>query len=159
MQCGPVRHQIATGDLTGGAIARSLEVRETAFAVVDAEAPIHELFRLLVENEERNTLVCDDILDALARGRRCLVLSQWKEHCNLLAEGLLTRGVAPVGRGRLLRAHDDKRSVRVYDYADVRVPVLRAMHNSPARRRTSSWDSASTTRQRPPQLTVPILAA
>ena len=221
MQCGPIRHQIATGERTHGAIARSLDVRETAFAVVDSGAPIHELFRLLVENEERNTLVCDDILDALARGRRCLVLSQWKQHCNLLAEELRTRGVSPVvlegglgkrartalldqiertprskplvvvatgqylgegfdcpqldtlflafpvsfkGRlvqytGRLLRDHDDKTSAHVYDYADIRVPVLRAMHT---RRLTaykqlgfSKHDQAAAS----PQLTVPTLAA
>jgi superfamily II DNA or RNA helicase len=30
--------------------------------------------------------------------------------------------------GRLMRSHEAKTSVRIYDYADVRVPVLRAMH-------------------------------
>jgi len=33
-----------------------------------------------------------------------------------------------------MRAYDRKTSVRVYDYADLRVPVLRAMH---ARRLTT----------------------
>lgn len=27
-----------------------------------------------------------------------------------------------------MRSHEAKTSVRIYDYADVRVPVLRAMH-------------------------------
>ena len=36
--------------------------------------------------------------------------------------------------GRLMRASEGKTSVRVYDYADVRVPVLRSMH---ARRLTT----------------------
>ena len=36
--------------------------------------------------------------------------------------------------GRLMRAHEGKTSVRVYDYADIKVPVLRAMH---ARRLTT----------------------
>jgi superfamily II DNA or RNA helicase len=221
MQGGPIRHQIATGAGSAGRIARILEVRESAFAVVDADAPIQEVFRLLVENEQRNTLVGDDILDALAQGRRCLVLSQWKEHCNLLAAGLQNRGVSPIvlegglgkraraalldeiertprsqplvvvatgqylgegfdcpqldtlflafpisfkGRlvqytGRLLRTHHDKTRVFVYDYADVRVPVLRAMHT----RRLGTYkqlgfnkrDEAASS----PQLTVPILAA
>jgi superfamily II DNA or RNA helicase len=138
------------------------------------------------------------------------VLSQWKEHCNLLAEGLRSRGFAPVvlegglGKraraalldtiertplseplvvvatgqylgegfdcpqldtlflaytGRLLRAHDNKVSVCVYDYADVRVPVLRAMHT----RRLATYkqlgfsenDQTAASRQ----LAVPILAA
>ena len=30
--------------------------------------------------------------------------------------------------GRLMRTHDGKTGVRIYDYADVHVPVLRAMH-------------------------------
>ena len=30
--------------------------------------------------------------------------------------------------GRLMRASETKTSIRVYDYADTRVPVLRAMH-------------------------------
>jgi superfamily II DNA or RNA helicase len=176
---------------------------------------------LLVENEERNTLVCDDILDALGHGRRCLVLSQWKEHCNLLASRLRSLGVSPIvlegglgkrartallgeiartplseplvvvatgqylgegfdcpqldalflafpvsfkGRlvqytGRLLRADDHKTSVCVYDYADIRVPVLRAMH---ARRLTTYKQlrfSENVQAANSPQLTVPILAA
>jgi superfamily II DNA or RNA helicase len=222
MQCGPIRHQIATREGPAGEIDRHLAVRETRFAVAGAgETPIQELFRLLVENEERNTLVCDDVLDALAQGSRCLVLSQWKAHCNLLAAELRSRDVSPVvlegglgkrartarlgeiertpiseplvvvatgqylgegfdcpqldtlflafpvsfkGRlvqytGRLLRAHDNKTSVRVYDYADIRVPVLRAMHT----RRLTTYKQlgfrengqAATS----PQLTVPILAA
>ena len=30
--------------------------------------------------------------------------------------------------GRALRSHEDKSSVRVYDYADTRVPILRKMY-------------------------------
>ena len=219
MQCGPIRHQIATGEGPAGEIDLELEVRETQFAVAGAtETPIHELFRLLVEDEERSALVCDDVIGALAQGWRCLVLRQWKEHCALLADGLHKRGVSPFvlegglgkraraalldqvertapdqplvvvatgqylgegfdcpqldtlflafpvsfkGRlvqytGRLMRAHENKTSVRVYDYADTRVPVLRAMHT----RRLATYKTLGFTRAQPSaQLTVPILAA
>ena len=222
MQCGPIRHQIATGQGPAAKIDRHLDVRETAFAVLGAaETPIHELFRLLVKDEERAALICDDVADALADGRRCLVLSQWKEHCALLADGLRSRGVAPIvlegslgkragaalldqiestpfeeplvvvatgqylgegfdcpqldtlflafpvsfkGRlvqytGRLLRAHENKTRVRVYDYADVRVPVLRAMHA----RRLATYKTLGFAREESPaaapQLAVPILGA
>ena len=63
-------------------------MRETQLAIAGAaETPIQEVFRLLVEDERRTALVCDDVIDALAEGRRCLVLSQWKEHCHALADG------------------------------------------------------------------------
>jgi superfamily II DNA or RNA helicase len=224
MQCGPIRHQIATSEGPAAEIDLQLDVRETAFAVNGAaETPIQELFRLLVEDEQRRALVCADVIDALAEGRRCLVLSQWKEHCALLADGLRNQGISPFvlegglgkrrravlldqiertapheplivvatgqylgegfdcpqldtlflafpisfkGRlvqytGRLMRAHASKTSVRVYDYADVRVPVLRAMHA----RRLATYKTLGFTREPSgaaapsPQLTVPMPAA
>ena len=198
MQCGPIRHQISSADGPAARLSLQLETRETVFSLAPAaETPIQQVFRLLVEDTDRTALVCDDVVAALAEGRRCLVLSQWKEHCELLAQGLVMRGVVPhvltgglgkrarqaileqidntapdqplalvatgqylgegfdcpqldtlflafpvsfKGRlvqytGRLTRARDGKTIARVYDYADTRVPVLRAMH----RRRLATY--------------------
>ena len=198
MQCGPIRHQISSADGPAARLSLQLETRETVFSLAPAaETPIQQVFRLLVEDTDRTALVCDDVVAALAEGRRCLVLSQWKEHCELLAQGLVMRGVVPhvltgglgkrarqaileqidntapdqplalvatgqylgegfdcpqldtlflafpvsfKGRlvqytGRLTRTHDGKTIARVYDYADTRVPVLRAMH----RRRLATY--------------------
>jgi superfamily II DNA or RNA helicase len=222
MQCGQVRHQIATREGPAGEIDLELRVRETKFAPAGAaETPIQELFRLLVHDEERSALICGDVIEALAEGRRCLVLSQWKEHCLLLADRLRSSDVEPIvlegglgkrartalldriectprneplvvvatgqylgegfdcpqldtlflafpisfkGRlvqytGRLMRAHEHKASVRVYDYADIRAPVLRAMHA----RRLTTYRTLGFTHGQPAapsvQLSVPTLAA
>jgi len=197
MQCGPIRHRITSSESQTGESNLELIVRETELALADAsQTPIQDVFRLLVEDKQRTALVCDDVVAALAERRRCLVLSQWKQHCQLLAETLRGRNVTPLmlesglgkraraaileqientppeeplvviatgqylgegfdcpqldtlflafpisfkGRlvqytGRLMRSHANKTSVRVYDYADTRIPVLRAMH---ARRLTT----------------------
>ncbi len=59
--------------------------------------------------------------------------------------------------GRLMRAEEGKTTVRVYDYADTRVPVLRAMHT----RRLTTYKSLGFTRDpegvTPSQLAVPML--
>lgn len=150
-------------------------------------------------DEKRTIAICADIEEALDDGRRCLVLSQWREHCRRIAERLEQKGrrieildgglsrkaceralarirrlpsddelaivatgqflgegfdcpeidalflafpIAFKGRvvqyaGRLLRQMEGKSSVRIYDYVDVRVPVLRRMH----RKRLPSYRS------------------
>jgi hypothetical protein len=88
MQCGPIRHRIAQRDrdaeLGARRLALELRVRPTKFHIAadpdNTEGPpIQAVFRALVDDEQRTALVCDDVLAALAQGRRCLVLSQWKE--------------------------------------------------------------------------------
>jgi superfamily II DNA or RNA helicase len=54
--------------------------------------------------------------------------------------------------GRLMRAQGGKTSVRVYDYADVRVPVLRAMHN----RRLATYNTLGFSREQLRLPTTPI---
>lgn len=188
MQCGPVRSSMQTDDSD---LDRRLVIRETSFTLpADADGSIQEVFRQLVQDPARNALIQDDVQRALAQGRRCLVLSQWREHCRLLAEGLRGNDNSPFildgtlgkkersavlkrieawppeqglvliatgqflgegfdcpqidtlvlafpisfkGRlvqyvGRILRDHPGKARVMVYEYADLHVPVLKAMH-------------------------------
>ena len=171
--------------------SRTLFVRETSFTFSDDEdPPIQEIFRCLVRDDDRNEMIRTDVCKALTQGRRCLVLSHWKEHCELLAHGLRERGKSPqvlsgtLGKktrsamlrslqdtpsdkelliiatgqylgegfdcpqvdtlflafplsfkgkliqyvGRALRNHEHKSSVKVYDYVDIRVPILRKMY-------------------------------
>jgi superfamily II DNA or RNA helicase len=183
LQCGSIRHTMAAVE---NSFSRTLFVRETPFTFSDDEhPPIQEIFRGLVRDDARNELIRTDVCQALAHGRRCLILSHWKEHCELIAAGLRERGKIPLvlsgtlgkktrsamleslqnapadkelliiatgqylgegfdcpqvdtlflafplsfrGKliqyvGRALRTHEAKNSVRVYDYADTRVPM------------------------------------
>src|SRR6266508_4588762 len=105
MQCGPIRHRIAPRDrdaeLGVRRLALELRVRPTKFRIAadpdSAEGPpIQAVFRALVDDEQRTALVCGDVLAALAQGRRCLVLSQWKEHVHRLAQRLQDAGTQPI---------------------------------------------------------------
>jgi superfamily II DNA or RNA helicase len=188
LQCGSIRHTMAPAE---NSFSRTLVVRETPFTYSeDVDLSIQEIFRSLVRDNARNELIRTDVCHALSQGRRCLILSHWKEDCELLADGLRERGKSPLvlsgtlgknirsamlrslqdtpsdkelliiatgqylgegfdcpqvdtlflafplsfkGKliqyvGRALRSHEDKSSVRVYDYADTRVPILRKMY-------------------------------
>jgi superfamily II DNA or RNA helicase len=188
LQCGPIRHTMAPIE---DGFSRNLFIRETPFIFSDNEnPPIQEIFRCLVRDDTRNELIRTDVCQALTERRRCLILSHWKEHCDILADGLRKRGKTPLvlsgslgkktrsailgsiqdtssdkellviatgqylgegfdcpqvdtlflafplsfkGKlvqyvGRTLRSHGDKNSVRVYDYVDTQVPVLRKMY-------------------------------
>jgi superfamily II DNA or RNA helicase len=187
-QCGSIRHRMEPSE---DSFSRTLVVRETAFTYPEEGDPsIQEIFRGLVKDDARNQLIQRDVCQALAQGRRCLILSQWKEHCELLANGLTQSGKTPLvlsgtlgkkirsailktihdispekelliiatgqylgegfdcpqvdtlflafpfsfkGKlvqyvGRALRSHQGKSSVRVYDYVDRQVQILRKMY-------------------------------
>ncbi|MGA2067810.1 MAG: DEAD/DEAH box helicase family protein [Thermoguttaceae bacterium] len=195
MQCGPVRHRI---DAKAQAAARPFEhlvlVRPTSFrplgaANPDARIQFRELYNELIADDDRNRLICDEIVAAAREGRSPLVLTERNEHIECLAARLspsirhlvvLRGGAGPkeahaiivrlaaipedeervllaTGRyigegfddarldtlfltlpvswrgtiaqyvGRLHRLYHSKREVRVYDYADLNVPMLARM--------------------------------
>ncbi len=195
MQCGPVRYRV---DAKEQALARpfthTVVVRPTGFyplktANPDARSQFQDLYGDLIADENRNRLICEDIVQAVREGRSPVMLTERTEHLDHLAELLspairhvivlrggmgkkelnaviarlatipeneervllatgryigegfddarldtlfLTlpvswRGTIAQYAGRLHRLHDRKREVRVYDYADLNVPMLSRM--------------------------------
>jgi superfamily II DNA or RNA helicase len=78
-------------------VLRTLMVHETSFTYPssDGSPAIQEVFRALVHDETRTSLIVEDVRRAVAEGRRCLILSQWRDHCRLLAEGLSSHRIMP----------------------------------------------------------------
>ena len=195
MQCGPVRHRV---DAKAQAVARpfghKVHVRPTSFRPVaeadqDMRLQFQNLYRELIADEDRNRIICEEVIQAVRQGRSPLVLTERKEHLESLAASLKSRvrhivvlhgGTGPketraaadclatipaeedrvllaTGRyigegfddsrldtlfltlpvswqgtiaqyvGRLHRLHADKTEVRVYDYADLNVPMFARM--------------------------------
>jgi superfamily II DNA or RNA helicase len=80
LQCGPVRHRMEpTADST---LERRLILRDIHLGLPPQEMqiPVHQLWDLLATHEARNRMIVTDIAKALADGRRCVVLSDRKEH-------------------------------------------------------------------------------
>jgi superfamily II DNA or RNA helicase len=90
MQCGPVRHRV---DARTQAAARPFEhmviFRRTEFRTPrnqpDEKPPIQELYAKLTQDSARNDLIFDDILSALEAGRSPVVITERKDHLEMLA--------------------------------------------------------------------------
>lgn len=54
------------------------------------------IYRDLAEDHPRTSQVTEDVCEALARGRHCLVLTQWTAHLERLTEALQDAGHDPV---------------------------------------------------------------
>lgn len=96
LQCGPVRFHIDAHAAPSAALPRRLLVHETGHSTQEDDLHIQEIFRGLVDDAERTDRICADVSDALGRGRRCLVLTQWTSHLEQLSEGLRGRGHEPL---------------------------------------------------------------
>ena len=132
MQCGPVRHRIgvdASHSAPGGAIRREVVVHPTPFrfdsdADPSALGVIHEMYRGLVQDEDRNAAILQDVEDALRRGRHCLILTNRRAHVELLAESLRMSGHEPVELHGKLGAKARRAAVESLQVADNRPPLL-----------------------------------
>jgi len=97
MYCGPVRHNATGGAAIERSIGLELHVHPTSHDPGDTSVlSIQRVFRGLVEDDRRSEEVCADVVDAVARGRNCLVLTQWTEHLARIVDILRSRGVEPL---------------------------------------------------------------
>ena len=93
MQCGPVRYRVdARRQAAKRPFSHRVRLRATRFglpAELDHERPpIQSIYGALAEDEERNRLILDDVLSAVADERSPIVLTERKAHALLLAERL-----------------------------------------------------------------------
>jgi len=93
MQCGPIRHRV---DAKKQAAARPFDhkvvFRRTEFRFAwsspDEKPAIQELYAGLAQDTARNDLIFNDILSALEAGRSPVVITERKDHLDLLADRL-----------------------------------------------------------------------
>ncbi|MCF7975727.1 MAG: DEAD/DEAH box helicase family protein [Phycisphaerae bacterium] len=205
MQCGPIRYRVdAKSQANERPFDHTVHVRPTSFeplhpADPDRRLQFQALYSELIADDERNRLICEDVVHAADEGRSPLVLTERKEHLESLAAQLTPkirhvivlsggmgikqmrevslrmvsipedepRVILATGRyigegfddprldtlfvtlpvswrgtiaqyvGRLHRLNQGKREVRVYDYADLNVPMLSRMFD----RRCRSYEA------------------
>ncbi|WP_347988691.1 DEAD/DEAH box helicase [Methylomonas sp. AM2-LC] len=88
MQCGPIRYQVnAKNQAKKRPFDHLVHQRLTMFQMTDnSNHSIHEVYQALILNKDRNDLIVSDIKKALADGRIPIVLTERKEHVEILAE-------------------------------------------------------------------------
>lgn len=87
MQCGPVRYKISTKASSDSDIKHTLIVRHTNFlSSWSDEDKIYDLWPLVIADEERNQMICNDIMTALEEKRSPIVLTERKEHLEILRQ-------------------------------------------------------------------------
>jgi superfamily II DNA or RNA helicase len=121
LQLGPVRHTLVPppagtlGNRSADAHTPEpvLHIRPTGYRYTgdaDPAAPggMAAIYRDLVADDARTGQITEDVVAALARGRQCLVLTQWTEHLDRLVASLSKHGHDPVvlrgGMGAKARA-------------------------------------------------------
>lgn len=86
MQCGPIRHSVTKAENA----PTKLEVLPNFLPVPEMplNAPIQEVFRILVGDMQRNRRIVADVMAAYREGRKVLVLTERTEHLQFLRDAL-----------------------------------------------------------------------
>lgn len=96
MQCGPVRHSAAKSETA----PTKMEVypRFRTMKPIPSDVSIQEIFRALVEDDDRNRQIIEDTASAYEEGRKILLLTERTEHLARLQEKLMIPHVVLHGR-------------------------------------------------------------
>ena len=86
-QCGPVCHRIKQKGSSEQMNNACVLARATAFSYDwKDDSKIHDLWQVMITDEQRNQLIVDDAIAALAEGRFPLILTERRNHLEKLAE-------------------------------------------------------------------------
>jgi len=89
MQCGPVRFSVHPKSQEARTqFKHRLICRTTEFTMENPDAAIQDIFANLVKDERRNALILADVQQVLKEGRSPVLLTERKEHLDILADGL-----------------------------------------------------------------------
>lgn len=91
MQCGPIRYKVShTEESAKHPFQRRLICQRTNFTMpaLEADLDIHNIYARLITDEERNQMILNDVLQVLEKGRSPILLTERREHLELLAEKL-----------------------------------------------------------------------
>jgi superfamily II DNA or RNA helicase len=94
MQCGPIRYRVdAKKQAASRPFSHRVIVRTTAFRSplqeIDTARSIQQLYDLLAHDDGRNDMIFDDVLSALEAGRSPVVITERKDHLQIIAERLM----------------------------------------------------------------------
>jgi superfamily II DNA or RNA helicase len=89
MQCGPVHFSVHPKSQDARTqFKHELICRTTEFTMENPDAAIQDIFVNLVNDKMRNALILADVRQALKDGRSPVLLTERKEHLDILADGL-----------------------------------------------------------------------
>jgi superfamily II DNA or RNA helicase len=90
MQCGPIRYRVdAKSQAATRSFSHKVRLRETGFRLrpdqeMQGPSQMTVLYAALAQDEKRNDLIFDDVLHSLETGRRPVILTERRDHLELL---------------------------------------------------------------------------
>lgn len=89
MQCGPIRYKEKIQQTSEPPFKQRLITRTTNFSCAwSEEDTINSIWPLLTNDEERNQMICNDVIDNLKEKRSPIILTERKEHLEILKQKL-----------------------------------------------------------------------
>ncbi len=90
MQIGPIRHVVDPRGRARASFARRLLIRKTSYRLPPTLNPpvIQDVYRSLAGDPGRNSMIVDDVIAAVEKGRSPIVLTERRDHVEWLATEL-----------------------------------------------------------------------